>query len=137
MTVRLWQDGRFVEIDSPDVLAQRVRDTLMYYCERMDDAVAEASMTRDEVAAEIINKHDKENEELKRKLRFSIASVHSEKELDNYINFTKAHLKCRATLATGGKMPIVQQTGTGIGVITELTCPVCGAKKDITDNTIW
>ena len=137
MSTRLWKDGKFVEIDTPDALSQRVRDTLEYYREKMTYAIGEAMKTREEVAAEIVNKHDEENEELKSELRFTIASVASEQELEAYNAFTKDHLKCRTTRATGGKMPIIQQIGTGIGVITELTCPVCGAKQDITDTSVW
>ena len=137
MCFRLWQDGKFVEIDEPEELASRVRQTLKYYKDQMEMAEQKAAKTRNEVAAEIINEHDDENRDLKQRLRFSIAKVYSEPELEAYESFLTRHLVCRQTKSTGGAMPWIMQHGTGIGVTTRLRCPVCGEEKDITDTSIW
>lgn len=137
MGARMWKNGMFVEIDSPQELVDRLQRNLAYYQEIAENANDRAKKTREEVAAEIKNEHDKENEYLKDKLRFTIARVYSEKELEAYRAFEEAHMACRMTKATGGACPIIRQHGTGIGVVTELTCPVCKQTKDITDTDAW
>jgi len=137
MSFRVWRDGRFVEIDNPEDLANRVRTTLEYYRDEMTQAIGRSLKTREDVAADIVNEHDEENARLKEKLRFTIASVYSEKELEAYNAFVDAHLPCRMTKATGGSMPMIKQHSTGIGVTTKLTCPVCGCSAEITDTSCW
>ena len=137
MCRRIWQDGKFLEIDEPQELADRVLQTLRFYQEEADEAREKAAKTREEVAADIVNEYADENMRLKNELSFAIASVSSEKELNDYTIFQCEHLACRNTKATGGMMPIIQQIGTGIGVCTYLECPVCHEKKDITDTSVW
>lgn len=38
---------------------------------------------------------------------------------------------------TKGNTYIYTITGTGFGSIIEITCPICGATKDITDTDSW
>ena len=137
MSFRVWEDGKFTEIDSPDDLVNRVKTSLEYYHNEMKRAREKANKTREEVAAGIVNEHDAENARLKEELSFAIASVSSEKELDAYISFTSRHLACRNTKATGGACPWIMQYATGIGMTTKLRCPVCGQEEDITDTSVW
>lgn len=137
MCYRVWQDGRFITIDEPHELADKVLKSVTYYQDEMKRAKEEAAKTRKEVAAEIVNEYAAENAALKEELNFTIASVASEKELDAYIAFTEKHLPCRNTRATGGKCPWIMQTSTGLGMVTKLKCPVCGETTDITDSSVW
>lgn len=137
MKRRIYKDGKFFEIQDPQDLADTVFENLQYYLENMKEAKEKAAMTREEVAKEIKNEYAAENASLKQELKFAIASVSSEKELEDYNNFVNEHLVCRQTKATGGALPIISQYATGIGICTKLTCPVCGAEQDITDTSVW
>ena len=130
-------NGEFLEIYDPPDLADIVQKNLQFYRKEMNDAKVKAAKTREDVAKDIMNEHEEENELLKQQLKFSIASVASEKELKDYIDFVNTHLMCRQTKATGGALPTISQYATGIGICTKLTCPVCGAEQDITDTSVW
>ena len=95
------------------------------------------SKIKSEVAAEIRNEYEEENEDLKERLRFSIASVYSEKERDAYHSFVTKHLTCRQNKIDSGKLPWIKQVSTGIGIATTIRCPVCGEQEDITDTSVW
>lgn len=97
-----------------------------------------AHRSKGEVAREIRNEHDEENQRLKDELRLSVASLSSELELAKYNEFCKAHASCRMrSKYDGGRMPYVVQCGTGVGTVTRVYCQVCGASEDITDMSVW
>ena len=131
------KNGKFIRILEPQELADNVLQNLLFYKEEMEEARMIAARTQEEIAADIENKFAEENARLNQQLKFSIASVASEKELEEYNNFVSKHLICRQTLSTGGAAPIIMQHGTGIGVCTTLKCPVCLEEKDITDTSVW
>jgi hypothetical protein len=137
MAFYVHENGDFKHILEPQELVDSVRQTLCYYQDEAMRAREKASKTREEVARGIKNEYAKENRLLNQKLKFSIASVSSEKELNDYNAFVEKHLVCRQTKATGGALPIISQYATGIGICTKLTCPVCGAEQDITDTSVW
>lgn len=119
-------------------LATEIFDTIMDAEERASAAAERASKKRKEIERDIRNEHDAENRRLKERLRFSVAELNSEKELEAYRDFVKRHEPCRMGLRiNGGKIPYVIQYGTGIGIATTVVCQVCGAKEDITDSSIW
>ena len=137
MKRRIYKDGKFLEICDPEDLAEMVLGTLNFYREEMEDAREKAAKTREDVAKDIRNEHEEENELLKQQLKFSIASVASEKELKDYIDFVNTHIMRHQTKATGGTLPIIKQHATGIGICTKLVCPVCNEEWDITDISVW
>jgi predicted RNase H-like nuclease (RuvC/YqgF family) len=57
----------------------------------------------------------------------------SEKELDLYTNFRVQHYKS----CHNGSTFTITLSGTGIGEVIEVACPVCGRKQDITDTESW
>lgn len=119
-------------------LSEEVFDAIMSAERHADDANRRASKNRKEIEQDIRNEHDAENRQLRDRLRFSVAELNSEAELDAYHKFVKEHEKCRLDRKIdGGKMPYVIQYGTGIGVCTTVVCQACGAKQDITDMSIW
>ena len=119
-------------------LSEAVFDAIMSAERHADDANRRASKNRKEIEQDIRNEHDAENRQLRDRLRFSVAELNSEAELDAYHKFVKEHEKCRLDRKIdGGKMPYVIQYGTGIGVCTTVVCQACGAKQDITDMSIW
>lgn len=137
MKRRIYKDGKFFEIQDPQDLADTVFENLQYYLENMKEAKEKAAMTREEVAKEIKNEYAAENASLKQELKFAIASVSSEKELEDYNNFVNEHLVCRKTKATGGSLPIITQYATGIGMCTTIKCPICLKELNITDTSVW
>lgn len=119
-------------------LSEHVFSAIMSAEERADAALKRASKNRKEIEQDIRNEHDAENRQLRDRLRFCVAELHSEKELEAYKAFVQEHEKCRLdTKINGGKMPYVIQYGTGIGVCTTVVCQACGEKKDITDIDLW
>ena len=137
MAFYVHENGNFMHILEPLELVDNVRQTLCYYQDETMRAKEKASKTREEVAVEIKNEYAKENRMLNQKLKFSIASVSSEKELKDYNAFVEKHLVCRQTKATGGALPIIKQHATGVGICTKLVCPVCHEEWDITDISTW
>ena len=132
-------DGEnFKEIYNARKLSQIVLDTISYHEQRAKEATERANKTREEVAQEIKNEWEAENRNLKERLRFSVASLSSEKELADYTAFVEAHEACRLkSKMDGAKMPYVKQFGTGVGCCTYVYCQVCGQRKDITDSSVW
>lgn len=132
-------DGQsFKKIYSAKELSQAVLDAIAYHEQRAEEAIERANKTKEEVVQEIKNEWEEENKRLKEQLRFSVASLASEKELADYHSFVKAHEACRLTSkAAGAKMPYVKQFGVGIGCCTYVYCQVCGKHQDITDSSIW
>ena len=97
-----------------------------------------ANRDKEVIMAEIRNEHDEENRTLKSILKYSVATLHSDLELERYKKFCEQHEKCRLkTKIDGGKMPYVVQYGTGIGVCTKVYCQACGKFEDITDSSVW
>ena len=119
-------------------LANEVRDTIMQYHNIAQRALVKAERTKKQVRAEVLNEYATENECLRRELRYSVACVHSDKELDAYNKFVEKHQACQLGYKIdGGKMPYVVQFGTGVGVCTKVCCQICGETEDITDTSIW
>lgn len=64
----------------------------------------------------------------------------SDKELNRLDDFQKRHYeKCALPLHSKivGNTYIYELTGTGIGTIIKITCPLCGESEDITDTSSW
>lgn len=121
-----------------DKLFEKLR-RIVYQC--IDDEKRWRDKTnRDKeiIMAEIRNEHDEENRTLKSILKYSVATLHSDLELERYKKFCERHEECRLkTKIDGGKMPYVVQYGTGIGVCTKVYCQACGKFEDITDSSVW
>lgn len=71
------------------------------------------------------------------RLKRSYGEFSSEKELNAYKSFCKAHAKCRNSHASSGKFPYVIPTNCGVGISVRVVCPICGQWKDITDVSAW
>lgn len=64
----------------------------------------------------------------------------SNKELERLKNFQERHYKkCAEPLHSKivGNTYTYDLTGTGIGTIIKVTCPLCGESEDITDTSSW
>lgn len=119
-------------------LANEVRSVILRYEDERNRALAEARKTRDEVRAEVLNEYEEENKRLKRRLKYAVGFLNSDKELNAFIAFCIQHASCRAeSKIDSGKMPYITQYGTGISIHTKAHCQVCGASEDITDTEAW
>ncbi|MBR3741730.1 MAG: hypothetical protein IKN04_14960 [Clostridia bacterium] len=126
------------KILSAKELSETVYNTIHYYESREAQERKRANMTREEVAKEIANEYEEENQRIKKQLQFSVASLSSQNELDAYNAFVEKHAQCRCKRRIDeGKMPYVIQQCTGIGRCTTVYCQVCGASQDITDVSCW
>lgn len=129
--------ARYTKVEV-DKLFEKLR-RIVYQC--IDDEKRWRDKTnRDKeiIMAEIRNEHDEENRTLKSILKYSVATLHSDLELERYKKFCERHEECRLkTKIDGGKMPYVVQYGTGIGVCTKVYCQACGKFEDITDSSVW
>lgn len=64
----------------------------------------------------------------------------SDKELERLSKFQEKHYKkCAEPLNNkrAGNTYIYELTGTGIGTIIKVTCPICRGSEDITDTSSW
>lgn len=71
--------------------------------------------------------------------RHSLISL-SDKELESEKAFRKKHYEsCARPLHSkaAGNTYIYEITGTGIGTIITVKCPICGESEDITDISSW
>lgn len=72
-------------------------------------------------------------------LRRHALTVFSDKELAAERNFIDEHYKrhnCHLNRNLGNTW-IYTITQTGIGVVTNIKCPICGEEQDITDTEAW
>lgn len=130
--------GDLIAENDASRLANEVHDTLKRYHDVAQRALEIAKRTKDQVRAEIVNEYAHENEYLRRELKYSVACVHSDRELEAYNRFIEQHQACQIKFkADSGKMPYLIQVGTGVGVCTKVCCQICGATEDITDTSIW
>lgn len=71
--------------------------------------------------------------------RHSLISM-SDKEMEANKAFRKKHYEsCAKPMHSKavGNTYIYEITGTGIGTIIKITCPLCGESEDITDTDSW
>ena len=85
---------------------------------------------------EEIQKLKKQNKEL---IAHSFLQL-SDKEMESEKAFREEHYKnCALPLKSkaAGNTYIYEITGTGLGTIKKIKCPICGVEKDFTDIDSW
>ena len=130
--------GTRKEVFSCGELSKAVYDSIDYY-ETQCNKLTEENKKLKNAACEVVYEEFKDElTRLKNELHLSYGSFSSQKELDAYNEFAKQHMHDRLTSRyNGGRAPYLIPTGTGIGIILHVKCPICGEEKDITDNTVW
>lgn len=125
-------------IYNTDELTKAVHDTLDWYKSGYEQLQKENSKLRTngkEIAEQSLKD---EIARLERKLSFSYGEFATQKEKDAYDDFERRHMHQRLTMKIqGGKCPYLIPTGTGIGTILKVVCPICGESEDITDMEAW
>ena len=130
--------GDLIAENDASRLANEVYNVIKHYHDIAQRAIRKAERTEKQVRSDVTNEYAMENECLRRELKYSVACVHSDMELEAYNKFVEDHQKCQLNFKIdSGRMPYVVQVGTGVGVCTKVCCPICGAVTDITDMSIW
>lgn len=126
------------KIYDADELAQAVKESIEYYQSQEKRLRKENQKLHDD-AMKIVNDELRDQIQfLQDRLDMSYGSFASQKEKDAYLNFQERHMHERTTSrAQGGKCPYLIPTGTGIGTILYVKCPICGEEEDITDMEAW
>lgn len=128
----------FKNIYTIEELTQIIKDNLEYYEDVIKCTHKKTEKTKEEAKQELTEELKKENERLKERLSLSYGEFASEKEKEKYNDFCKRHESERLTLQiNSGKMPYLIPTGTGIGTLLKVKCPICGEEEDITDLDTW
>ena len=120
-----------MDIMKADELVRVVSDTLKLYEHRLRELEDEVRELREDARTKVEVEILDENNRLKEKLRLSVDTLNSQKELSAYEKFRDEHMKsCRMR-------PYILTEGTPIGCAHTIVCPGCGAKEDITDVGAW
>lgn len=128
----------FTKVYNEDELANAVYDSVKYYHERAEELRQRNKELYDDAKKIVDEDLKKENEYLQQQLSMSYGQFSSQKEKDAYNNFELRHMHERLiSRAQGGKCPYLIPTGTGIGTILHVKCPICGEEEDITDMEAW
>ena len=126
------KDGKFVEVKDIDTICKNLKDTyevleeqIEYYKKKLEEYDRDAE----------IQKYKDEN----KKLRSCSLLLMSDKEREAERNFRYKHYeKCARPLKDKiGTTYIYELSGTGLGTIIKITCPICGQAEDITDIDSW
>lgn len=112
MSVRIWADGMYIDIDKDYDLLQRK---------------CSAALT-------LANALEEENKILKKRISMCLNELHSDLERQRYDTFVAEHMPCRDISNYYNNWPYIRQYSSNDGDVTKVYCPVCGKSEDITDR---
>lgn len=137
--IHFGETGHYTEkIYDEKELADAVTATIHYY--KTENAkLKEKNKQLHDAAEQVVRReYEKHINDLEKQLNLSYGEFSSEKEKQAYEDFTQEHMHDRLTSRyNGGRAPYLIPTGTGIGTVLKVVCPICGESKDITDTKIW
>lgn len=119
-------------------LTELVHNTVKYYEEKVKELSEENEQLYEDAESIVRKNYEKQINHLKEQLSLSYGSFASQKELDAYRDFEKQHMHDRLTSRyNGGRAPYLIPTGTGVGTVLKVVCPICNETEDITDIGAW
>ena len=127
------KDGKLIEVKSIEQICQYLKDVYEVLEEKASYYQQQLSEYNKDV--EIQKYKDKIDELYSRSLLLM-----SDKEAEAEYNFRQRHYEqCALPLnsKSAGSTYIYELTGTGLGTIIKITCPICGQSEDITDIDSW
>jgi hypothetical protein len=128
----------YQEILTAQEASKKIYDTVQFYATRVKKLDKANQELRDKAVEIVKHQYEEEIAALKERLHLSYGEFASQKELDAYNDFTDRHMHDRLTSKyNGGRVPYLIPTGTGIGTILKVVCPICGESEDITDTGAW
>ena len=140
MSFQLWDTDKneAQTIYNAEELSTSVFNTIQYYIEKNKRLKERNFVLEIEAKDAVRQEFIEEIERLKERLAMSYGEFASQKEKEVYADFRKRHMHDRLTSrANGGKCPYLIPTGTEIGTILYVKCPICGKEEDITDESVW
>ena len=133
-----YKDGMSTTICSSAELTDLVHNTVKYYEECIEELKEKNKQLYADAEAIVRKDYEKQINYLTKQLSLSYGNFASQKEKEAYDEFEKEHMHDRLTSQyNGGRAPYLIPTGTGVGTILKVVCPICGESKDITDNSVW
>lgn len=132
------KDGMSTKVYSSAELTELVYNTVKYYEEKVKELAEKNKQLYTDAESTVRKNYEKRINNLKKQLSLSYGEFASQKEKEAYDEFEKEHMHDRLTShCNGGRAPYLIPTGTGIGTILKVVCPICGESKDITDTETW
>ena len=133
-----YKDGMNTTVCSSVELTDLVHNTVKYYEEKVEELHERNKQLYADAKSIVRKDYEKQINSLKEQLSLSYGKFASRKEKEAYKQFAEKHMHDRQTsIYNGGRAPYVIPTGTGVGTIFKVVCPICGESKDITDTSVW
>ena len=133
-----YKDGVSTKVYSSTELAELVHNTVKYYEEKVEELKEKNKQLYADAESIVRKDYEKQINNLKEQLSLSYGEFSSQKELDDYRDFEKRHMHDRLTSRYNcGRAPYLIPTGTGIGTVLKVVCPICNESEDITDVGVW
>lgn len=118
--------------------ADEIDAVIADYEHQIADLKEKLSKSEREVESVLLKRAKETIFKLEDEQKLVVATLHSDKELEDYFAFADKHRRCQDKLKINmGKFPYVVQNYVGAGVCTKVCCQICGAEKDITDVYAW
>ena len=128
----------YQEILTAQEASKKIYDTIQFYATRAEELNKANQELRDKAIEIVKHQYEDEIAQLKQQLSLSYGEFASQKELDAYRDFEKRHMHNRLTFRyNGGRAPYLIPTGTGVGTVLKVVCPICNESEDITDMEAW
>ena len=133
-----YKDGMGTKVYSSDELTELVHNTVKYYEKRVEELKEKNKQLYADAESAVKKDYEKQINNLKERLSLSYGEFASQREKEAYDQFEKEHMHDRQTSRyNGGRAPYLVPTGTGVGTMLNVICPICGASQNITDTSVW
>ena len=124
--------NNFFKVYSPEELTKIIKESVEFYHNQYEEAIAEIKKTKEELRQEVKEEYENELKNLREWRRLTLIHFNSQKEKEAYEKHYGAKLR-----KVGLSDLILHPYGSGIGCGLTVECPECHEQKDITDITRW
>lgn len=121
-------DGKFQEMYDAEEFGEKVKATIKFYQNSAKEKEAQANKTKEEVLKDFKEDYNRLLADYRR-----CPAQFSKAEAKSYGAFVKEHYNLHGK----DSGTILHISGTGIGMVYEVECPICHKKEDITDISSW
>ena len=132
--------NNFFKVYSPEELTEIVKESVEFYHNQYEEAIAKTKKTKEELRQEVKKEYENELKNLREWQQLTLIHFNSQKEKEAYENFwnehNEKHYGTKLRKIGLGDL-ILYPYGSGIGCGLTVECPKCHEKKDITDYTCW
>lgn len=132
--------NNFFKVYSPEELTKIVKESVEFYHNQYEEAIAEIKKTKEELRQEVKKEYENELKDLREWQQLTLIHFNSQKEKEAYENFLNEHNEKHYGTKLG-KVGlndfILYPYISRLGCCLTVECPECHEKKDITDYTLW